>query len=433
MQIKPSTRAGLDSRRHAGWSIGTLLLAGALAGLAGCGADSSGPDPNRLPETELVAAPPDSSRVPNHVTFEWNGRDADGTVRDFDYILDTYARTVATIDQVAPQVPSASDPRWTRVSAYRLELVVIADTLRADPHGDIGTGEFDRWHTFYLRAVDVDGGADPTPEMRTFQAFTLAPDMMLQAPLLRGATATLPRNLVVNWAGSDPVGSPGDYQDPVETRWALQEVVLDGTGAPIGYPEALYDLPASAWSPWKAYTAADSTGREAALRDLVANGPARRSYVFALQGRDDGGAITPKFNATVLGKNNYGVLIADGMLPVGPTFTVRASSEPLSSWSIEGVGPTTIVASVGSDTLNLYWTRPSAEQYGARVNGTRYGWNITDQTDDNEWTAWANTLVAGVHVLAPGGDTFYIQARDQLDQISTGIITFHRAASRARR
>ena len=433
MENRHQPQFGLDSRQRAARWAGVVLGAAAIAWLTGCGADSSGPDPNLEPETNLVAAPQDSSRVQHHVTFEWNGRDADGTVRQFDYLLDTYPREVATIDQVQRTIPAPTDPRWVRIAAYRLELTVLADVLRADPRGDIGAGEFDRWHSFFLRAVDEDGALDPTPEVRTFQAFTLAPRLWLQEPLRRGETVTLPRTVVLNWNGTDPVGGTGGFQDPVEARWTLQEVQLDGTGQPIGYPNALYDLPESAWSAWKAWSAADSTGREAELRDLAPAGPAERAYVFAVQGRDDGGAITPKFDATTAQANNYGVLIADGALPVGPSLTVHALEDPISAWTFDGVGAPQIVASVATDTLSLYWDPPRTSQYGARSNGARYGWNITDTGDDTQWTAWSSNRFAAPYALGTGSSTFSVQSRDQLGQITTGVITFNQVTRRPRR
>ena len=59
----------------------------------------------------------------------------------------------------------------------RAELTLTADTLRADPRGDIGEGRQDRWHTFFVRAIDNEGAKDPTPARRTFNAYTLGPRM----------------------------------------------------------------------------------------------------------------------------------------------------------------------------------------------------------------------------------------------------------------
>jgi hypothetical protein len=415
--------------------LDAVSIAALLGWAAGCGNDPSEPVPNLPPDTFLTSSEPaDSSRVPHHVSFNWNGQDADGTVpRTFDYILDSYARSVATIDQVHLVTPAVDDPRWTRVNAYELTLAVPADTLRADPRGDIGFGEFDRWHTFYLRAVDNEGAPDGSPEHRTFQAFTAAPKLWMLAPVVRGDAVTLPRTFVMNWDGNDPIGRDSPLQNPKEARWAIVPATLDAGGTPIGFPAALYDLPESSWSPWVSWTAADSAGREVIFRDKVPAGPGQQSFVFAVQGRDDGGAITPKFDATTLHANNYAAITLDGSLLVGPSIVVHAREESLSAWSFGGIGAPAQVALVDSDTLTLFWDAPNASRYGARGRDARYGWNIVDESDDLEWTSFSTVRIAAPHVLSAGGDVFKIQCRDNIGQTTTATISFQHAAAKPER
>ena len=94
-------------------------------------------------------------------------------------------------------------------------------------------------------------------------------------------------------------------------------VSVDGGGQPIGFPAALYDLPESAWSAWTSWTAMDSLGRQAVIRDRVPSGVFEVAIVFALQARDDAGAITPKFDAATPNGNNYATLRVDGTLTGG--------------------------------------------------------------------------------------------------------------------
>jgi hypothetical protein len=410
------------------------MLAACLA--SGCG-ETGVPAPNVPPETTLPSGPPEGGRVPNHVEFLWNGRDFDGTVRDFDYILETYRRSISSIDQIQVQVPGIGDPRWARIRANRLQLAVTADTLRADPRGDIGAGEFDRWHTFFLRAVDNEGGIDETPEARTFQAYTQAPIMTLLEPVVPGAVDTLPRTFVLNWRGTDPIGSGDDpethpelFQDPSDTRWVLLPVTLAG-GQPIGFPAALYDLPESAWTEWASWTAADSSGREAEVDSTgVPAGPAQQAFVIAVQGRDDGGAITPQFGASTPGANNYGVILVDGQLPIGPRTTVHSREDTLSAWTFDGIGAPAFTVVAATDTVTLYWDRPTGRHYGARAGESRYGWNIVDLNSDAEWTPWRTSSIgtAPPHAVV-NRDRFYVQCRDQLDQVTTGLIEFLRTAA----
>lgn len=412
--------------RTRAWAGG---LGFALWLVGGCGNDPSEPAPNVPPETFITSGEPrDSSRVVHHVTLNWNGQDIDGTVpRTFDYILDTYPRRVATIAQVVPQTPAVNDPRWTRLTAYQVTLAVAADTLRADPRGDIGAGEFDRWHTFYLRAVDNEGTPDETPDHRTFQAFTQAPSLWLLSPTRGPAVTTLPRTFVLHWDGNDPIGHGPPLQDPKQSRWVLLPATLDTGGNPIGYPDALYNLPDTTWSDWAAWTATDSTGRNAVVRDRVPVGPTRQSFVFAVQGRDDGGAITPKFTGDAT-QNNYAAITVDGALRTGPHLTVHSRQDSLSAWSFPGIGSPALNASVANDTLTLFWDVMQTNHYGGRTRDYRYGWNIVDVNDDQQWTAWSAVRVASPHILDAGGDVFKVQARDNIGQITTGTISFQHTA-----
>jgi hypothetical protein len=343
-----------------------------------------------------------------------------------------FGRRVATISQVVPHVPAVDDARWTRITAYQVTLPVLADTLRADPHGDIGNGEFDRWHTFYLRAVDNEGAPDETPDHRTFQAFTQAPSLWLLSPTRGPAVTTVPRTFVLHWDGNDPIGHGPPLQDPKESRWVLLPATLDVSGHPIGYPNVLYDLPDTTWTDWAAWTAADSTGRNLVVRDRVPVGPTTQSLVFAVQGRDDGGAITPKFTGDAT-QNNYAAILVDGALRTGPHLTVHSRQDTLSEWSFPGIGSPGRNAVVPSDTLTLYWDVMQTSHYGGRWRDYRYGWNVTNENDDQQWTAWSAVRVAVPHRLAAGGEVFKVQARDNIGQITTGSIAFQHAALRSSR
>jgi hypothetical protein len=316
--------------------------------------------------------------------------------------------------------------------------VAPADTLRADPRGDIGEGIFDRWSTFYVRAVDNDGTPDPSPEMRTFDAATQAPRLWLESPLRAGATATLPRTFVVNWDGVDPIGTgtSADVQDPRESRWVILPVQLDGTGQPVGFPARLYDLPESAWSAWAAWSLPDSSGREAVLRDVV-TGTAQQAFVFAVQGRDDGGAVTPKFDAATPQQNDYAVLVAQATLPVGPSITVRDTSHAIGSvgpWTFAGMGALLQTVSTSHDTLFLQWDRPGTARYGAAPCDCRFGWNVTE---DTQYSAWISARPVVRRTLRAGGDRFSLQCRDHVECrdphgiVTTAVIEFTKTLSGA--
>ena len=409
--------------------IAPALLGAALA--AGCGEDTSAPAPNQFPITEITGGPAESSRVASSVTFFFRGSDYDGTVREFDWILDTYPRWVVDRDQITLRQPEPSDPGWTRVEASQITLTVPADTLLDDPQAPTGNLEFERWSTFYVRAIDNDGGFDASPATVTFQAFTQAPVLEILSPARVGDTATLPRNFVMNWDGFDAVGSGEPYQDPYQVRWVLLPATLDVLGDPIGFPQTLYDLPEATWSAWSNWAAADSSGRSRAFLNVVPPGPNIGTFVFAVQGRDEAGAITPQFDRDTPEKNNYATLFVDGERRVGPRLTVRAQQDSLSSWFFDGTEAPPYSVPTALDTVTMLWDPPVASHYGARTGETRYGWDILNVEDDEEWTAWSSSVrFAGPRFVGGSGGEFFVQARDELGQLTTGRIDFQPVSRR---
>ncbi len=384
----------------------------AVAILAGCNPDEPA-SPNLPPETFITSSTPrDSSRVGHHVDFLWFAADQDGRLAYFEYVLDTYPRSVARIDQVHPVPPGIDDVRWTRIDGNGHTFILPADTLRVDPRTTVGPLEFDRWHSFYLRAVDNDGTFDATPDSRTFQAFTQAPQLALVAPALRGAPATLPRTSVMHWTGFDVVGGGPDPQNPQDSRWVLLHATLDGLGNPLGFPDSLYALRESRWSPWQTWNT--GTGTSHVLRDVVPAGPTQQAFVFAVQGRDDGGAITARFDATTIDANNYAVLVLDGNLPVGPRITAYVAHATTDTLSIPPGTPPPFNVSAGTDSVRVSWTKPDASSYGANATETRYGWNIANVANDNEWTAWSTVRSAARQAVRSTGDIFFLQCRDNV-------------------
>jgi hypothetical protein len=351
------------------------------------------------------------------VELFYRGADFDGTVVHYDYFLRTYPRSVATIEDVSArlQTPAPGDPGWTRAGGASLELVVAADTLRGDPLA--GANVFDRWHTFYVRAVDQEGALDATPAWVSFQAFTPAPQPWIQAPAERGATRDLPPTFVMNWSAIDSIGGTLGTQDPVASRWVLLPAVLDGGGQPLGFPAALHALEEADWSPWAEWAAPDSSGREAVFRDRGAGG-----WVFAVQSRDDGGAVTPRFDAATALRNNYAVLRVVETLPAGPRLVVHAQEDSLAAWTFDRSGELQVVAP--DDTLRLFWDRMQTQHYGANGRDYRFGWDLSAPDQDDEWSSWSTARTAAPFALGGAARVFYVEARDHIGLVTRAVIHF---------
>jgi hypothetical protein len=414
------------------------LLAAGFAVTVGC-EDSTPPAPNVAPNTEITGQiPTDGSSVPNHVQFEWRGTDADGTPAYFETILVQYPPNITRFEDIVVQVPAVDDPRWAngRVNGNRYTLLAPADILRVDPRTTSPPIVFDRWQSYFVRAIDNEGAIDESPAYRTYRAITEAPQLEVVAPAVVGQAVTLPRTVVLNWDGIDYIGSGlgAEQQLPSEARWVKLEATLDGTGQPLGFPDSLYNLTDDRWSPWAAWNT--QNGRSAVLRDLVPAGPGQQAFVVAVQGRDDGGAITPQFDRTTPDANNYAVVIADGMEPVGPSITVFVRHATVDTLEIEGGTPPSFVVLAESDSVTVSWTRPDASRYGAGANDTRYGWDIANPSDDNAWTPWGTTRSALPQQVGIG-HRFHLQARDDtgrgnpaLHQVTSVVIQINPVLAR---
>ena len=393
-----------------------------------CGEEGT-PAPNIDPETNISGSvPPEAGRTEHHVRFFWSGADLDGTITAYDYILDTYPRSVAKFSDIQPVEPTINDSRWIRTQgpATNLSIVVAADTLRADPRGDIGDGTFDRWHTFWVRAIDNEGAMDQTPDKVTFQAFTIAPQIGLENPLVIGQVPVLPATFVMNWAGGDDIGT-GEFQDPVETRWFLKPVQLDGADMPIGYPEAFYDLTESDWSEWAPWGDADSPSRQAAFFDQLPPGVLDAAFVFAVQGRDDGGAITPQFHMDTANENNYGVFRLSSSVPLGPSLHVKEALSGTGPWDFAGIASTPVLEIVSVGEVRVNWDVMTTAHYGANPGEYRFAWNIQDPGNDDLWSAWSTVRVAPPQLLVLPVEELQLQARDHIGQITTAILRFQKS------
>jgi len=393
---------------------------------AGCSSDEGSVAPNQPPDTEITSSVPgEGESVPHQMEIRFSGRDADGTVPQFEYLLHTYPRSTARwADIVVPQ-PAVNDPRWGPARGegtnFAIDLIALADTLRADPRGDIGDGHFDRWHTVFVRAIDNEGARDESPDSRTFSAFTLAPALWLLEPALPNPQVMeLPRTFVMHWNGVDDIGD-GRTQNPVSVRWVLTPVAAADVGTER-VRDLLYDLSEDQWGEWLAWGVVDST-REARLSNVLTSGDA--FFAFAVQGLDDGGAITPQFGDTPLVDSNFGVLHVRADLPVGPRVPVRETQVPLGDWLFEGdTAPAIVVDAAGVDSVTLAWGPMETRHYGGTSRDYRYGWEITNPSDDQQWSPWSVLHVAPPHPLTMTESHFFLQARDHIGQITTAHLIF---------
>lgn len=403
--------------------------------ISGCSDNELGLEkrrPNLPPETLISRGPTDFSSSPYTVRLSWWGSDSDGTIDHFDFIMVEHAGAVDTLTaetrQAILEVPAVDDPRWIGTTATDSVFVTLADTLRRDPvpgegesPGDVLRHPFERWHTFFVRAVDNEGLPDPTPEYLSFNARNFAPTVRLRRPVSAGAKFQSPPAVFFSWDGDDPLEG-GDFTKPVASRWTLITSGIALGGDFTSWPDSLYHLPTRfSWSPWSAWGAADSSGVRTLVRGLDPIGlPNRGFYIFAVQALDEAGAITPVFDTTTPGKNNAVLIRVSG--PPGPTLITR---EPfLGAFTALGNARPVQVDAAAGQRIQFRWSA-DASLYGGEIAGYRYGWDLLDPSDERQWEKnWSLAAVqAPARHFPRGTHRFYVQARDNADNVTAAVYT----------
>ncbi len=428
-----------------------ILTALAFAFLAGCGDNDLGLDkrrPNSPPETTLASGPPDSTTGALYkVQLFWSGTDRDGTVDHYDFIMIDHPPIVSHIDgdpndmdptRVVVTVPEPNDPRWTGTVSTDSTFITLADTLRRNPRpgpgetpDDVRVIPYERWHTFFVRAVDNEGAVDPTPDYRSFNSRNIAPQVWLTEPIKAGNEFEGPPVIVFNWEGQDAVGD-GTFKDPVAARNVIITSPIDinnPTNKFTNFPDSLYTLPRGqkvSWTPWRRWDAVDGSGKRAIVRGLATQGqfPGSGFYIFAVQALDEAGAVTPVFDWTSPGKNNVALVRVTGA--VGPILTVQ--EEFLGTQTFVGGSRPVKLDIAAGQPLNFRWSA-DASRYGGEIVAFRYGWNIRDTNDDQQWDQnWsANVRGAATRSFNTGSHRFFVETRDNAETITSAVyeLTVH--------
>src|SRR5437867_8043298 len=206
--------------RRVARSLPHVAMAGtALWLLAGCAKEPLRVDRNRPPRTFIVAAPVDSSishnvsAVSYRLHLYWRGEDPDGYVTGFLWSFDD---------------SSIGDFRYTTRTDSTFEVVVNDSSAVAGGSTLLGVSRF---HTFYVRAVDNLGKADPNLAIfnrTTYKASTFPPKVRFIGglPSVNGIdTLSDGAPFTVCWTGNDSDGvvvlykfDVGAYSSPLSTN-----------------------------------------------------------------------------------------------------------------------------------------------------------------------------------------------------------------------
>lgn len=350
----------------------TLLVAGALffaAQLTGCSDSDVGElKKNQPPTVWLSSAPPEGSVEKYTINMYWGGWDPDGQLSYFEYcITDNEGGSFNPADTMGAE-------NWDKVYANDSTFSFTADVLVDTNTTDLVT-DFERSHTFFIRAVDSDGLASIRPAYRSFTAYTLSPSVHILVPRRVGLNpAQVPPITTYRWIAEDYISDALSKQEPDSVSYLLESVQLheDDWAKTIAW---IRDLPVDSprWGDWVWYQAPLDSGKywTTSPRDFG-------NYMFAIRAKDEAGAITPVFDEM---SNMRRVNVS--RKSTGPLLTVR--NQYLGSVNTAVCNtPLTILDLPAGIPIQFSWTA-DASDYGGTEAGYRYGWDITDLNDPEQW------------------------------------------------
>ncbi len=363
----------------------------ALVALMGaCASDTLSGDrvENQAPTVWLSSGPPEGSTGTYTVELFWGGWDPDGEIKYYEYLVTDNVTGVFSPDDTV-------GVDWQTVIGNDSTFTFSADSLI-----DAGTTNqkavFARSHTFFIRAVDEDNLRSKEPAYRSFTSRTISPEVRITTPRAElGITAAdMPPITTIVWNATDYIDDEVTKQDPESVQWAMVSTTRFGNNyaATIAYLRANPDAPE--WYPWWYYRAPQDSGKSWTTPPLEFG-----DYVFAIRAKDEAGAVTPVLTEPV---NVRRIKIAARV--TGPTFVVTS---PLMGSIIAASCdfPLTIVDVPAG--VNLPFSLSAcADHYGGTVAGYRYGWDILDPNDPDQWEVDYTPFVTAIATTPPRAFNF---------------------------
>ena len=387
-----------------------LAIFAAAVLLLGCTDDvyiENGRD-NQPPTIRLTNGPLEGDTTLYQVHFYWVGYDPDGIVEFYEY-------AIASGDPIGfdPADTMGSD-KWSSTTRSDMVFKVSADE---EAEGvTINQSHYTRYektHTLFVRAVD-NLGMRSKPAFRSFTAFTLAPHIFIREPYVTNPGSDLQFLTPVihfSWEGKDPLDTPWNYQQVDSVRYLhtrYSGFIMERLNK---NPEQYEEL----WSPWYSYDAPFDSGRATTLGDDETL-ELHMSYIFAVQAKDEAGAISSIFDT---GTNVRCFIV---MKPTGPLITTYEPYLGTAKFIGTMTPPAAVHAPAGLP-LRFSW-QGDASQYGGTVATYRYGWDVKDLADPNDWdvepspfhtSAPERKFYSGIHCL-------YIESVDNIGTPTIGKI-----------
>jgi len=337
--------------------------------LAGCSDSDQGEfKENQPPTVWLSSAPPEGSVEKYVVKMFWGGWDPDGEISYYEFcITDNEGGTFDPADTVGAD---SWHTVYSNDSTFTFSADQLVDTNTTDPAAD-----FVRSHTFFIRSVDRRGLASRQPAYRSFTAHTLSPEISIIVPTqVQLNPANIPAIATYRWEATDYISDKNTKQDPDSVSWILEPLKTHNDDWRETF-DWVRDLAVDApeWGDWVWYRAPEDSGRfwTTPPQDVG-------KYVFAIRAKDEAGAITPVFDEA---RNMRRILVSQRLN--GPILIVR--NQYMGSVKTSACNtPLTILDLPAGVPVQFSWTA-DARHYGGTPAGYRYGWDIKNLDDPEQW------------------------------------------------
>jgi len=348
----------------------------------------------------LSVAPPEGAEVDYYVHAYWNGFDPDGSISHYEWM-------VSNNENRAFDPADTIGAMWHRTRAKDSLFVFTADVIEDSSTIDfrkMKPYKFSRSHTFFVRSVDNLGAVSPVL-YRSFTATNLSPVINITLPRGNGLNQLLvPPLLTFHWEATD-----FRFEKPVEPH-AVRSILVHtkgfggDTGRTLHYIRTTPD--AKEWRDWVPYNAEGDSGRFWRPELPIPFG----TYIFAVQAMDEAGAISPVFDVM---RNVRNLRVNNRRL--GPTVTLN--NEFLGDVSATSTKTVAHIMNLPDGIPVTFSWHADAESYGGVVVAYRYGWDILDLSNDDEWDVQFTPFVGSTASSPPrtfyfGSHTFYLEVID---------------------
>jgi hypothetical protein len=407
----------------------TLVLLPVLHGCSPSQELSGTPVPNALPDTRVTGQPPTLRETDFIVRFFWTGIDPDGRIQGYQWKLSNNGldgislRDTLTID---PATGDTLNP-WHFTTSTDSTFIVRSD--RSGFPGDNGLVATDQrsyeTHTLLVRAIDAEGGVDPTPAIVSFTSTTIVPRVLVDRPSLGSYDVAQvgPPSMLFGWTGIDPDFITGV---PVKVRYLWKPALAGGqyiqTSSSFNKNvESVCSFSDPDWSDWRHYAARPEDRVEIVQGQRLDALGRIMTYIFAVQVQDTAGACSVErtYNRNV---HNLSIVYdKTPLLTVLETYLGR----------VVAVGTNRIFDFdiAQNQPLNVAWYGDAAG-YAGSVSSYRYGWDVSDVLDEDDpgWSSQPGNTPQ--HRQSPerrfqfGVHTLTVQCFDSSDQMTMLTIRF---------